>query len=76
MLTTSTAARKIVGHIPRGSKRKMMAAAGFNQRSVYSWTLGEKSAGFDNMVALAQAAGLELVLVEKDSLDAIRDHVL
>lgn len=76
MTNTSEAVRKIISTIPKGSVCKAMEQSGLTQRGVYDWLNGRKCAKLDNLIALANAAGVEVVLVEKGKLEAIREHIL
>lgn len=76
MNSTSEAVRKIISTIPKGSVCKTMEQSGLTQRGVYDWLNGRKCAKLDNLIALANAAGVEVVLVEKGKLEAIREHIL
>lgn len=76
MINTSEAVRKIISTIPKGNVCKTMEQSGLTQRGVYDWLKGRKCAKLDNLIALANAAGVEVVLVEKGKLEAIREHIL
>lgn len=75
-MNTAVAVRKIISTIPKGDVCKTMEQSGLTQRGVYDWLNGRKSAKLDNLIALANAAGVEVVLVEKGKLEAIREHIL
>ncbi len=76
MINTSEAVRKIISTIPKGSVCKTMEQSGLTQRGVYDWLNGRKCAKLDNLIALANAAGVEVVLVEKGKIEAIREYIL
>tara|TARA_Y100001001_G_scaffold59284_2_gene56114 strand:- start:310 stop:540 length:231 start_codon:yes stop_codon:yes gene_type:complete len=76
VINTSEAVRKIISTIPKGSVCKTMEQSGLTQRGVYDWLNGRKCAKLDNLIALANAAGVEVVLVEKGKIEAIREYIL
>ena len=76
MINASEAVRKIISTIPKGSVCKTMEQSGLTQRGVYDWLNGRKCAKLDNLIALANAAGVEVVLVEKGKIEAIREYIL
>lgn len=76
MINTSEAVKKITAVIPKGEVLSTMDRSGLTQRCIYSWRSGVKSAGLDNLIVFANAAGVEIVLVKKDDMGSIRDFVL